>query len=91
MSQFLAELLRPWRDGLAILRLRQMHQPSRKRLIGLAMTAARAELAVDAVAAPEDLCRGPVGQGPVPDPARLPRERLGRGVCYAVSYFSWQR
>jgi AcrR family transcriptional regulator len=42
-------------DGLAILRLRQMHQPSRKRLIGLAMTAARAELALDAVAAPADL------------------------------------
>ncbi len=31
-------------DGLAILRLRQMHQPSRKRLIELAMTTARAEL-----------------------------------------------
>jgi AcrR family transcriptional regulator len=33
-------------DGLAILRLRQMHQPSRRRLIDLAMTAARAELAL---------------------------------------------
>jgi len=31
-------------DGLAILRLRQMHQPSRKRLIDLAMATARAEL-----------------------------------------------
>jgi AcrR family transcriptional regulator len=31
-------------DGLAILRLRQMHQPTREHLIGLAMTAARAEL-----------------------------------------------
>jgi AcrR family transcriptional regulator len=31
-------------DGLAILRLRQMHQPSRKRLLDLAMTTARAEL-----------------------------------------------
>lgn len=31
-------------DGLAILRLRQMHQPSRKRLIELAMATARAEL-----------------------------------------------
>jgi AcrR family transcriptional regulator len=31
-------------DGLAILRLRHMHQPSRKRLIDLAMTTARAEL-----------------------------------------------
>jgi len=45
-------------DGLAILRLRQMHQPSRKRLIGLAMTVARAELALDAAAAPGDLRRG---------------------------------
>jgi AcrR family transcriptional regulator len=32
-------------DGLAIQRLRHVHQPSRKRLIELAMTAARAELA----------------------------------------------
>lgn len=32
-------------DGLAIQRLRRMHQPSRKRLIELAMTVARAELA----------------------------------------------
>src|SRR5690348_12595208 len=32
-------------DGLAILRLRRMHQPSRKRLIDLAMATARAELA----------------------------------------------
>ena len=31
-------------DGLAILRLRQMHQPSRKRLLDLALTTARAEL-----------------------------------------------
>jgi AcrR family transcriptional regulator len=35
-------------DGLAIQLLRQMHQPSRKRLIGLAMAAARAELAANA-------------------------------------------
>jgi AcrR family transcriptional regulator len=39
-------------DGLAILRLRQMHQPSRKRLIELAMTTARAELGREAAAAP---------------------------------------
>jgi AcrR family transcriptional regulator len=39
-------------DGLAILRLRQMHQPSGKRLIGLAMTTARVELSRDAAAAP---------------------------------------
>jgi AcrR family transcriptional regulator len=32
-------------DGLAVLRLRQMHQPSRKRLIELAMAGARADLA----------------------------------------------
>jgi AcrR family transcriptional regulator len=31
-------------DGLAILHLRQMHQPSRERLIDLAMTTARSEL-----------------------------------------------
>ncbi|HZC40318.1 MAG TPA: TetR/AcrR family transcriptional regulator [Streptosporangiaceae bacterium] len=31
-------------DGLAVLRLRQMHQPTRRRLIELAMAAARAEL-----------------------------------------------
>jgi len=31
-------------DGFAILRLRHMHEPSRKRLIDLAMTTARAEL-----------------------------------------------
>jgi AcrR family transcriptional regulator len=31
-------------DGLAILHLRQMHQPSRQRLIDLAMTTARSEL-----------------------------------------------
>jgi AcrR family transcriptional regulator len=31
-------------DGLAILHLRQMHQPSRARLIDLAMTTARSEL-----------------------------------------------
>jgi AcrR family transcriptional regulator len=41
-------------DGLAILRLRQMHQPSRKRLIELAMITARAELSRDAAAAPAD-------------------------------------
>ena len=39
-------------DGLAILRLRQMHQPSRKRLTELAMITARAELSRDAAAAP---------------------------------------
>ena len=39
-------------DGLAILRLRQMHQPTRKRLIDLAMTTARAELGRHAAAAP---------------------------------------
>jgi AcrR family transcriptional regulator len=39
-------------DGLAILRMRQMHQPSRKRLIELAMTTARAELAPGTAAAP---------------------------------------
>jgi hypothetical protein len=38
-------------DGLAILRLRQMHQPTRKRLADLAMAAARAELAGDLVRA----------------------------------------
>jgi hypothetical protein len=32
-------------DGLAVQRLRQMHQPSRNRLVELAMTTARAELA----------------------------------------------
>lgn len=32
-------------DELAILRPRQMHPPSRKRLVQLAMTTARAELA----------------------------------------------
>ena len=51
-------------DGLAILRLRQMHQPSRKRLIGLAMTAARAELAPDAATAPGDLPRIPRDSAP---------------------------
>ena len=40
-------------DGLAILRLRQS-QPSRKRLIELAMTTARAELTWDAAAARAD-------------------------------------
>jgi len=39
-------------DGLAILRLRQMHQPSRKRLIELALTTARAELTPDGPATP---------------------------------------
>ena len=33
-------------DGFAILRLRHMHQPTRKRLIELAMTTARADLEV---------------------------------------------
>jgi hypothetical protein len=41
-------------DGLAILRLRQMHRPSRKRLIDLAMAAARAELGGGSGAQPED-------------------------------------
>ena len=41
-------------DGLAIIRLRQMHQPSRNRLVELAMTTARAELSWDAAAAPAD-------------------------------------
>ena len=87
VSQFLEELLAPWRDdlaaivargvqegafappaavddftlrfvalldGLAILRLRQMHQPSRRRLIELAMTTARTELTRDAAPAPAD-------------------------------------
>ena len=78
MSQFLEELLDPWRDdlaaivargvqegafappaavddftrrfialldGLALQRLRQMHESSRKRLTELAMHAARIELA----------------------------------------------
>jgi AcrR family transcriptional regulator len=39
-------------DGFAILRLRHMNQPSRKRLIELAMTTARAELARGTTAAP---------------------------------------
>jgi AcrR family transcriptional regulator len=87
VSQFLEELLAPWRDelaaivargvqegafvppadiddftlrfsalldGFAILRLRQMHQPSRKRLTELAMTTARAELTRNTTAAPAD-------------------------------------
>jgi AcrR family transcriptional regulator len=41
-------------DGLALLRLRQLHQPSRRRLIELAMATARAELTRDAAAAPAD-------------------------------------
>jgi AcrR family transcriptional regulator len=41
-------------DGLAILRLRQMHQPSRKRLIELAMTTARVELSRDVAAGAAD-------------------------------------
>jgi AcrR family transcriptional regulator len=41
-------------DGLAILRLRQMHQPSRKRLVELALTTARAELTPHGVAPPTD-------------------------------------
>jgi hypothetical protein len=77
VTQFMEELLAPWRDelaaivargveeeafaaprslddftlrfnalldGLALLRLRQLNQPSRKRLVELAMTTARAEL-----------------------------------------------
>ena len=39
-------------DGLAILHLRQMHHPSRQRLIDLAMTTARSELSRDAEATP---------------------------------------
>jgi AcrR family transcriptional regulator len=39
-------------DGFAILRLRHMNQPSRKRLTELAMTTARAELARDTTATP---------------------------------------
>jgi BetI-type transcriptional repressor, C-terminal len=41
-------------DGLAILRLRQMHQPSRKRLVELAMTTARAELTLGTATSPAD-------------------------------------
>jgi AcrR family transcriptional regulator len=41
-------------DGFAILRLRHLHQPSRKRLTELAMSTARAELARNAAAAPAD-------------------------------------
>ena len=41
-------------DGLAIIRLRHMHHPSRKRLIELAMTTARAELTWEAATAPAD-------------------------------------
>jgi AcrR family transcriptional regulator len=85
VTQFLEELLAPWRDelgaivargvtegafaaprslddftlrftalldGLAILRLRQMHQPARKRLVELALTTARAELTPDGPVAP---------------------------------------
>jgi AcrR family transcriptional regulator len=85
VTQFLEELLAPWRDelaaivargvaegafaaprslddftlrftalldGLAILRLRQMHEPARKRLVELALTTARAELTPDGPAAP---------------------------------------
>jgi len=77
VTEFMEELLAPWRDdlaaiiargvaegafaapaslgdftlrfnalldGLALLRLRQLHQPSRKRLVELALTTARAEL-----------------------------------------------
>ena len=39
-------------DGLALHRLRQLHQLSRKRVIELAMNAARAELAPDGPAVP---------------------------------------
>lgn len=39
-------------DGLAILRMRQLHQPARKRLVQLAMTTARAELAPPAGSRP---------------------------------------
>jgi hypothetical protein len=31
-------------DGFALLRLRQLHQPARRRLVELALTTARAEL-----------------------------------------------
>jgi AcrR family transcriptional regulator len=56
-------------DGLAILHLRQMHQPSRKRLIDLAMATARAELGrVPAAAAPADPAAAP------PDPAATPAD-----------------
>jgi len=41
-------------DGLALLRLRQLNQPSRKRLTALAMTTARAELTRDTAGAPAD-------------------------------------
>jgi AcrR family transcriptional regulator len=87
VTQFMEELLAPWRDdlaaiiargiaegtfaapaslddftlrfnalldGLALLRLRQLHQPSRKLLVELALTTARAELAPDAPAASAD-------------------------------------
>ena len=46
-------------DGLAVLRLRQMHQPTRKRLVDLAMTTARAELGRGVAAAPGRLGEGP--------------------------------
>jgi AcrR family transcriptional regulator len=39
-------------DGLAIVSLRQMHRPTRKHVVDLAMTAARAELARDGAAEP---------------------------------------
>jgi AcrR family transcriptional regulator len=85
VTEFMEELLAPWRDdlaaiiargvaegafaapaslddftlrfnalldGLALLRLRQLHQPSRKRLVELALTTARAELTPDDPVAP---------------------------------------
>jgi AcrR family transcriptional regulator len=70
-------------DGLAILRLRQMHQPSRKRLIDLAMATARAELGGDlAAVVPADPGAVPADPGAVPadpaaasaDPAAVPAD-----------------
>jgi AcrR family transcriptional regulator len=65
-------------DGLAILRLRRMHQPSRKRLIDLAMATARAELAGaarPAAAAPADPAALPADPAALPaDPAALPAD-----------------
>lgn len=85
VTQFMEELLAPWRDdlaaiiargvaegefaapvslddftlrfnalldGLALLRLRQLHQPARRRLVELALTTARAELTPDDPAVP---------------------------------------
>jgi len=87
VTQFMEELLAPWRDdlaaiiargvadgefaapaslddftlrfnalldGLALLRLRQLHQPARRRLVELALTTARAELTPDDPAVSRD-------------------------------------